>query len=298
MASTELQVVADLLRQLPDGRLDAPLADQRAEWETASQLFPVPDGAACTPVRAGNVPAEWVECPEASGDRVLLYLHGGGYAIGGIATHRHLAARLSSATGARVLVLDYRLAPEDPFPAAVDDAVDAFRWITGQGVALDRLALVGDSAGGGLAVAAALARHDRDGALPAAVVCISPWVDLALTGESMRARVDREIVLTPDWLDARARDYVGPGDPRAPLASPLYADLAGLCPLHVVVGTDEILFDDATRLTDRAVEAGVDATLEVFDDCFHLWLVLAPFAPESARAVEHLGAYLRPRLGL
>ena len=297
MASAELQVVADLLRQLPDGRLDSPLDQQRAEWESASQLFALPEGVVCTPVRAGTVPAEWVAAAGAADDRALLYLHGGGYAIGGIATHRDLAARLSGASRSRSLVLGYRLAPEHPFPAAVDDAVAAYRWIVEEGIPPARVALVGDSAGGGLALATALALRDTGEAQPAAIVCFSPWVDLALTGESLRTRADREIVLSPQWLGARAEQYLDGADRRGPLASPLYADLVGMAPLLVLVGTDEVLFDDATRLVRRAADAGVEATLQVFDDCFHLWMVFAPFAPESGQAVERAGEFLRARLG-
>ena len=314
MASAELGVVADLLRQGPPDRLDAPLEEQRAEWERVSALWPLPDNVTCTAVMAGSVPAEWVvagdtssnnadagtsagtSAGERANDSVVLYLHGGGYAIGSVATHRDLAARLSSASGARVLVADYRLAPEHTFPAAVGDAAHVFDWILDQGVDPRRVAVVGDSAGGGLSVATAVARRDAGESLPAAVACFSPWVDLALTGQSLDRRAEREIVLSRRWIEACAQRYLGGTDASDPLASPLYADLRGLCPLLVLVGTEEILFDDAGRLARHAADAGVEASLEVFEDCFHLWLVFAPFAPEAIAAVDRAGAFLRAHL--
>ena len=315
MASDELRVVADLLCQAPPDRLDSSIEEQRAEWERVSSLFPLAADVSCTPVMAGDVPAEWVAVDDALGapadrhrdeldhshdaarpDRVLLYLHGGGYAIGSVVTHRDLAARLSAASGARVLVVDYRLAPEHPFPAAVDDARAAYRWLLAQGVDPRHVAVAGDSAGGGLALATSVALRDEGAASPAAVVCFSPWVDLALTGASMQDRADREIVISPRWVAACAQRYLRGADPRYPLASPLYAELRGLCPLLVLVGTEEILFDDAGRLVERAAGAGVEVDLEVYESCFHLWMVLAPFAPEAADATERAGAFLRRHL--
>jgi acetyl esterase/lipase len=258
-------------------------------------LFALADGVTAEVVDAGGVPAEWVDAP-GQHQRVLVYLHGGGYVIGGVATHRELAGRLAVAAGARVLVLGYRLAPEHRFPAAVDDVVAAYRWVLSRPSPPEAVALVGDSAGGGLAMAAALALRDAGEPSPAAVVAFSPWVDLAATGDSLRTRADQDIVLSAQWLRECAAHYLGDADPRTPQASPLYAELAGLPPLLALVGTDEILYDDATRLVERAARAGTEATLEVFEDCFHLWMVFAPFAPEAAAAVERAGGFLRSHL--
>jgi acetyl esterase/lipase len=185
-----------------------------------------------------------------------------------------------------VVVLDYRLAPEDPFPAAVDDAVAAWRSLTGE-----RLTLAGDSAGGGLALATAVALRDAGDPLPARLALISPWTDLTCSSRSFSERVDRDPECDPTLADA-ARVYLSGTDPRSPLASPLFADLAGLPPTLIQVGTEEILFDDSARLADALRDAGVEAELEVGEDLTHVYHAF-PVVPEAADAVARLGAFLR-----
>ena len=255
--------------------------------------FPLAPGTTTEAVDAGGVPAEWVVAPESDPGRVVLYLHGGGYVVGSIRTHRALASHVSRAARARVLVPDYRLAPEHPHPAAVNDAVAAYHWLRRGGAAPARIAIAGDSAGGGLTVATLVALRDLGDPLPAAAVCISPWVDLEGLGESMRTRQDLDPMVKLDGLRMLAKHYLGNADPRTPLAAPLHADLRGLPPLLVQVGTAEALLDDSTRLAERARAAGVEVDLRIWDDMIHVWHMFAPMVPESNQALEQLGAFVR-----
>jgi acetyl esterase/lipase len=197
----------------------------------------------------------------------------------------------------RALVLDYRLAPEHLFPAAVEDATAAYRWLLAQGIQPERIVIAGDSAGGGLTLATALALRDAADPLPAALVCIAPWTDLAATGASLKTRARLDPSLSPNGIAAAGLRYVGPdGDARAPLASPLYANLRGLPPLLIQVGDHEILLDDSKRLAERARAAGVNVTLEIWPEMWHVFQALAGYLPESDRAIAKIGSYMRARL--
>ncbi len=212
------------------------------------------------------MPGEWIAAPNAGAERPrIYYLHGGGYVIGSINTHRALIARLSAASGARAFAINYRLAPEHPFPAAVEDAVSAYRWLLEQGVDPATIVIAGDSAGGGLTVATLVALRDAGVPLPAAAVCLSPWTDMEGIGESAKTRKAADPMIDPEGGLAQAQLYLGGADPRTPLAAPLYADLRGLPPMLIHVGDAEVLLDDSTRLAERAKAAGVDVTLEVWD---------------------------------
>jgi acetyl esterase/lipase len=293
MPSPELEMVVAMMRARPDPEILDPVA-ARASLEALTTMAPMPEDVACQPVRAGGVPAEWVTAPGA-GDRVVLYLHGGGYVIGSINSHRDLAGRLSRAAGARVLVLDYRLAPEHPFPAAVDDALAAYRWLLAEGHTPRNVAIGGDSAGGGLTLATLVALRDAGETLPAAGVCLSPWTDLAGSGESLRTKADADPMVQWSRLAQYADAYLGGKDARTPLASPLYADLRGLPPLLIQVGTAETLLDDAIRVAERAEAAGVDVTYEAWDDMIHVFQAFAALLPEGQQAVDRIGAFVRAR---
>ncbi len=236
-----------------------------------------------------------VSTPAANPARVILYLHGGGYVMGSINTHRELGQRLSRAAAARVLLIDYRLAPEHPHPAAVEDATRAYRWLLSRGVSPSRLVVAGDSAGGGLTVATLLAARDSGLPLPAAGVCLSPWVDLEGVGESMTTKAAADPLVQRDGLRRMGALYLNGQDPRTPLASPLYADLSGLPPLLIQVGTAEALLDDSTRLAERAREAGVEVDLEPWDDMIHVWQAFAAVLPEGQQAIERIGQFIRER---
>jgi acetyl esterase/lipase len=294
MPSPELDLVVALMRARPDPEsLDAVAA--RANLEMLTAAAPVPEDIVCERVHAGGVPAEWVTAPGA-GSRVVLYLHGGGYVVGSVNTHRDLAGRLSRAAGARVLVLDYRLAPEHPFPAAVDDALAAYRWLLSDGRVPTDVAIGGDSAGGGLTLATLVALRDAGLPLPAAGVCLSPWTDLAGTGESLRTKAAVDPMVQWSRLAQMADAYLAGQDARTPLASPLYADLRDLPPLLIQVGTAETLLDDATRIAERAQAAGVDVTLEPWDDMIHVFQAFAGLLPEGQQAVERIGAFIRAQV--
>jgi acetyl esterase/lipase len=247
-------------------------------------------------VSAGGVPAEWFRCPEGDDDRVLLYLHGGGYSVGSIGSHREIVSRICIASGMRALAIDYRLAPEHPFPAQLDDALAAYRWLLENDVPSSNVVIAGDSAGGGLTLSTLLSLRDGRWPLPAAAVLISPWVDLEATGETMQTN-ERYDYVSFDTLRVFAKRFVRDDQLRDPLASPLHADLQGLPPLLVQAGGAETLLDDARRITARARKAGVDVTLEVEEDMIHVWHSFAPVEPRGQQAIERIGAFMKARVG-
>jgi monoterpene epsilon-lactone hydrolase len=212
--------------------------------------------------------------------------------LGSPGGYRSLAADIAVSAGMRVLVLDYRLAPEDPFPAAVDDARAAYHWLLDQGPAPEQVVVAGDSAGGGLTVALLLALRDAGQALPAAAVCLSPWADLLADGGSRKSKAKSDQVLTTADLLRSAALYLSGANPQTPLASPLYGDLAGLPPLLIQVGSDEVLLDDATRLAEKARAAGVDVKLEVWPGMFHVWQMVSVFVPEGRQALAAIGRFV------
>ena len=293
MASPELTALVQAMRAAPIV-LNASVEEMRASM---AGMFTgqLPAGVIREPRDVNGVPAEWVAMPGAAADRVVLYFHGGGYVLGSIATHRDLAARISAASGARVLVVDYRLGPEHRFPAAVDDALAAYKWLLDAGYAPAKIAFAGDSAGGGLTFATLLAARDARLPLPATAVAISPWVDLAGTGESMTTKAAEDPIVQKAPVLLLAGHYLGDTDPRTPLASPLYADLRALPPLLIQVGSAETLLDDSTRIADKLRAAHVDVELEVWPDMIHVWHAFA-MLPEAGQAIERIGQHLKKRL--
>ena len=294
MADRGIDVVREHLAKLPPSD-SLTIAERRAQYERAEKIFPTPPEIKVERVSAPAAPAEWLRPPSAAPGRVVLYLHGGGYVIGSPRSHRHLAAAVAAAAAASALLLDYRLAPEHPYPAAVDDAVAAYRWLLDQGTAPGHVVVAGDSAGGGLTVATLLALREAGVPLPAGGVCISPWVDLSCGGESYRTKAAVDPIVQRAGVDQMARAYLGDTPPRTPLASPLFADLGGLPPLLIHVGSDEVLLDDAVQLADRARAAGVDATLEVWDRMIHVWHWFLPMLDEAKDAIDGIGRFVRAR---
>jgi epsilon-lactone hydrolase len=292
MASPQLQTAISMLKELIQKPAKTP-QEMRANFEELGNNTPVQADIKQEKVSAGGVPATWISAPNAAADRVVLYLHGGGYVIGSVNTHRDLMARISRASGFRVLGLDYRLAPEHPFPAAVDDAVAGYRWLLAQGVSASKIAIAGDSAGGGLTAATLVAIRDAKLALPGAGVLLSPWADMEGIGESMTGKASLDPVVQKDGLVAMAGAYLSGKDPRSPLAAPIYADLKGLPPLLIQVGEAETLYDDSTRLAARAKAAGVKVTLEPWPEMIHVWQMFAAFLPEGQQAIDGIGKYLR-----
>ena len=277
-------------------REDADVAVEARRAAMDALALPAADDVTATPVDVDGMAAEWVVAAGADTGTVVLYLHGGGYVMGSLATHRKLAGDVSRAAGARVLLLDYRLAPEAPYPAAVDDAVAAYQWLLAAGIQPTALAVAGDSAGGGLTIATLLAMRDRGLPMPGAGVAISPWADLTMEAASIEGLAERDPVVRGGDLK-RYRDwYLDGTDPRHPGASPAHADLTGLPPLLVHVGEAEVLLDDAVLLAESGRRDGVDVTLEAWPDMVHVWHVFAGRVPESTAAVDRIGAFLRARL--
>jgi len=292
MPSEQLQTIIQTLRSRPIPK-DLSMEEQRANFEQVASFFPVPPDVRREPVDAGGVSAEWVTAPGAADDKVILYLHGGGYVMGSINTHREMISRLSRAASARALAIDYRLAPEHPQPAAVEDSTAAYRWLVSTGVDPARLVIAGDSAGGGLTVATLVALRDAGDPLPAAAVCLSPWVDLECLGESMTTKVEVDPMVQREGALEGAKAYLGDAHPRTPLAAPLYADLTGLPPLLIQVGTAEVLLDDSTRLAEHARSAGMEVILEPWDDMIHVWQFFAAMLPEGQQAIDRIGGFIR-----
>jgi phosphinothricin tripeptide acetyl hydrolase len=294
MADRGIDVVRAHLAKLPPSD-SLTTAERRAQYERAEKVFPTPSDVKVERVNASVAPAEWLRPPSAEPGRVVLYLHGGGYVIGSPRSHRHLAAAIAGAAGASALLLDYRLAPEHPFPAAVEDATAAYRWLLDQAIAPERIVIAGDSAGGGLTVATLLALREARVPLPAGGVCISPWVDLTCSGASYRTMAEADPIVRRAGVEEMAQAYLGTTSPRTPLASPLFADLRGLPPLLIHVGSDEVLLDDAVQLAERAKAAGVDVTLDIYERMIHVWHWFLPMLDEAQTAVEAIGRFVRAR---
>ena len=267
----------------------------RRDYEDLGRDFPADPAAPGERIELGGVPAVRFAGEGADESRAVYFLHGGGYVLGGILTHRAITSRIALAAGCPVYALDYRLAPEHVFPAAVDDAVAGYRALVGRGLAPDRIAVSGDSAGGGLALACLLALRDAGDALPACAIPISPWTDL--TGATGWATADdaADPVLTADMLRRMARDYMAGQDARTALASPMFAEPDGLPPLLIQVGTAEILLTDSTLFAEKARNAGVDVTLEIETGAPHVWHHFVPLADEAGAAIGRIGAFVRER---
>ena len=292
MASPEFYDLVKRMRLRP--RPENQTIDQaRTGFIAVSRNFKPDSDASFEAVDAAGVPVEWVATKASKSLPVILFFHGGGYCIGSAQTHRDLVSRLCTASGARALSVDYRLAPENPFPAAVDDGVAAYRWLRSQGIPARSIVIAGDSAGGGLALATLLALKEAGDELPAGGVCMSPVTDHAKEGESMRTKVDLDPMVHPTSSTAYSQMYLAGGDARAPLASPLYADLKGLPPLLILVGTWEVLLDDSTRFAEKAKASGVPVELEVWNEMIHIWPYFAAILPEGRQAIERMGTFIK-----
>jgi epsilon-lactone hydrolase len=280
------------LRSRPFNADTTPVEQLRSGFETFAASFADPPPVVTEPVDAGGVPAEWARPSEARG--AVLYLHGGGFTIGSIPAYRDIAARIAVASRCAVLTVGYRLAPEHRFPAALDDAVAAYRWLV---ASHDRVVVMGDSAGGGLTLSTAVVARDAGDPLPAGLALLSPLLDLAHTGRSVEVNADVDPIVTPKGSHSYADRYLGPdGDPYDPLASPLYASLEGLPSTYVQVGTAECLLDDSLRVARRLRDAGVDTDLDVWPDMVHILPFFASRVPEAAAALEAVAGFVRQRM--
>ena len=300
MPSPELQNMVAQLHEEQRKAADLPRPSweqMRMDYQELGKLYPAASEAVQTETQLADRYTRCFAPEDADPARAVLFLHGGGYTIGGIITHQAITSRLALAAGCTVYALDYRLAPEHPFPAAVDDAADAFRELVKRGLDASKIAVAGDSAGGGLTFACALALRDAGDALPGCLVAISPWNDLA--GATGWATCDGSIapVVTAAMLHRMTDDYMAGGDARTPHASPLHADLKGLPPTLIQVGTAEILLTDAKLMAEKAKNAGVDLTLEIEDGAPHVWHHFAPAVPESVAAINRAGTFIHQHTG-
>jgi acetyl esterase/lipase len=255
----------------------------------------VPKDISITTLDIEGISAAWFSCTEPK-DGVVLYLHGGAYALGSINTHREFLGRFATAARRKVLAINYRLAPEHPFPAALEDSTAFYQWLLSEGLDSTSLVIAGDSAGGGLALATALALRDAGESLPACMVCLSPWVDLTLSSPTRQASASADPLLNRDVLARYAALYAGEHEKDDRLISPLFADLAGLPPTLIHVGTDEILLDDTIRLAGKAQQAGVEVQLIPWEGMFHVFQMM-PFLPESSESFEEIAAFISSHIG-
>jgi len=294
MSNRGIAAVREKLAKLPRSA-EQTLAEVRSIYDKATRAFPLPADIAREDVTLGGVPGERLTPQTARKDQALIYLHGGGYGTGSPRSHRHLAGDIAKRAGVVALVPEYRLAPENPFPAAVDDALAVYRDALQQ-FAPGRIAIAGDSAGGGLTIAVMLAARDAGLPMPAAAICISPWTDMTASSASYAERAAVDPLVTMEGLERWRQCYIGDGDRRAPLASPAHADLKGLPPLLIQVGGDEVLLDDSRLLADKARAVGIDTVLEVWPQMIHVWHWYFPMLDEGERANAAIASFMRGRL--
>jgi monoterpene epsilon-lactone hydrolase len=292
MAGVDVDMVNELLRSMPMSGLT--LDEQRAVMHDRAGR--VGDGLDVATVDADGVPCEWITAPDAPPGRTIVCLRGGGFCVGSLITNRRFCGLLADLTGIRVLNVGYRNAPEHRFPAALDDTTRAYRWLLTTGAAPDSIGIVGNSAGGGLALATLIALRDAGDSLPAAAVALSPWTDLAATGESITTNAATEVMLDPQAITSTALLYADADQLRQPLVSPLYGDLRGLPPLLVHASTTEILRDDAVRFAARARAAGVDTTIDLVDGMPHVWHLFAGTLTAADDALLDIAIWLTEHL--
>lgn len=272
------------------------IPDLRRDIAKAVRLFgKVRAGIEIRPERIDGLYAEWVIPPGAGSESAILYFHGGGYVMGSCENHRVHVAKFATGSRTRALLFDYRLAPEHPFPAALEDSIAAYRWLLAQGVSPLNIAFMGDSAGGGLCLAALLTARDRGMPMPSAAVALSPWTDLKCTGESYRTKAGVCLGPKGSWT-VFAKYYAGESDPGLPLISPVYGDLHGLPPVLIYAGEDEVLRDDSICFAAQAKEAGVDVSLRIGPGMFHCYPVCGRLFPEAGRAMDEICSFIKDRI--
>ena len=290
MSNREVDAIREMLRSRPR---PAGLAERRERLDGLGAAFALPQDVRTESVQAGGVPAEWTATPGAEPGRVILFLHGGGYVSGSIKSHRHMIAEAGRQAKARTLALEYRLAPEHPFPAALDDALAGYRFLLSSGFDPAAVVLAGESAGGGLAVATLVSLRDAGDKLPARAWCSSPGVDLTMSGSTMTSKASVDPLIQREYLTELADAYLHGANPRDPLVSPIHADLHGLPPMLIQVGSAETLLSDSVALAARAGEADVRVTLQVWPDMIHAWHLFHPQLQAGREALQEVGRFAR-----
>jgi epsilon-lactone hydrolase len=294
MADPEIDRIRDILAANPRPTL---LADRRERLDMLGRTSILPPDVRVEAVVANGIAAEWTTVPEADPSRVMLFLHGGGYVSGSLLSHRAMVAEAGRQARLRTLALEYRLAPENPFPAALEDAVAGYRFLVASGIEPSRIVIAGDSAGGGMTIATMIMLREAGEALPGCAWCISPWVDLEMTGISMSTKAATDPMIQKPYLEELAGEYLRGADASGPLASPLYANLRGLPPLLIQCGSAETLLDDSLRLSAAAAEVDVRTTLEVYPDMIHVWPLFHQHVAAGRRALISAGQFIRDTLG-
>lgn len=287
---TFTKIMMYFLRSQLSGWSEGTINEQRARQEKSVRFFRLPKRIRSRAINDFSVPAEWIDSPD-SGEGVILYLHGGAYALGSIDSHRELIARLVINTNCKALAINYRLAPENPFPSGLEDSVQAYTWLLSKGVQPSQICIAGDSAGGGLAIATLFAMREQGIPLPAGVFGFSPWLDLTLSGDSVTKNMHLDSILSATILQKYVNYYIGNHNANNPLISPLFGDLRGLPPIHIQSGRNEILLDDSVRFYEKAQKVGVDVTLKIWDDMFHVFQLFS-FLPETQISMKKVSAFV------
>ncbi len=292
MPASEIEIIVEQLRANPIG---GSLEEMRAGMDETA--VPVAEDINVQAIDIDGIPCELYTPPGADTQRVIMFTHGGGFLVGSLISHRAMISELARASGCQALAVEYRLSPEHVFPAALEDATAAYLWLLKNGYSADKIAFSGDSAGGGLTIGTLISLRDSNHPLPAAAVCLSPWIDLEITGESHVSRKDLDPMITSDILMQMGQAYIGAGDIKSPSASPINADLTGLPPLLIQVGSAETLFSDSERLAQNAQSAGIEVTLEEWPDMVHVWHMFFPQLADARKAISRAGEFIKDKLG-
>lgn len=297
MVSKEMKRIIKMLKRLNEIAVKERLKTSRKAQEQMSATGEISEDTIIEEIMVNGISSVWISTPGVTEDNVVLYLHGGGYVQGSMNLQKDLVSRISRVSKSRVLMIDYRLAPESPYPAALEDSVIAYKWlIDNKGINPKSIVISGDSAGGGLTAATLLKLRDIGIILPAAAVLLSPWTDLDITGDSVRSKRRIDPFIDASALFFMADLYIGDNDPKNPYISPLYGDLKGLPPLLIQVGSAEVILDDSIRFAEKAKSAGVEVTLDVWEDMVHVFQVFAAWAPEGEQAIEKIGEFIQKHI--
>lgn len=297
MVSKGMERVITLLKKFQNTGQKPTVESTRKGLNQLAALSKIPEDVNIEPIDIDGIRGEWITTPNMNPNKILLYLHGGAFIAGSIATHRELVSRISRAAGVPVLIIDYRLAPEHPFPAALEDAINSYKWILFEKkFSPNDIIIGGDSAGGNLTLSVLLKAKNVGLPLPKAALCISPVTDLLGTGKSIDSKSGVDPFLSPELGELIINAYVKDNDPKDPLISPLYGDLNGLPPMYIQVGTSEILLDDSKRIAERLQSAGVDVELDIWEDMIHVFAAFAAWAPEAKKGIEKIGQFIKKHL--
>ncbi|NTW71201.1 MAG: alpha/beta hydrolase [Eubacteriaceae bacterium] len=294
MSSWQSKLIEKLLRKynLNADNQVVGIKKKRKIQERNARILNLIPGGEFIDVRIGDIKGQIIEGEEFVPGRIILYLHGGAYCTGTVKSYRILARKIADTCRAELLIINYRLAPEHPFPGAIQDSVKAFKWLIEKGYKSEAIFLVGDSAGGGLALSTCVKLKAEGISLPAGIVCMSPWTDLTLSGKSIKTRAKRDPLLNPDIIKRCSGYYCKNEDPENPLISPVYADLTGLPKTMIQIGTEEILYDDSIQMAKALKNCHVDVSLEIYKGMFHVWQFFYYLIPEARRAVGQIGVFV------